>query len=178
MTSRPGRLALAATLALAAGCGKSSGDAAATSGSAAVPPSVSAGGTPADHLGPDELFEGNEQAFGILLPRGLEVERRLPGTVVASGPMKVHALVKYFQPRLQGGALREGETVATFEHLKAPGPEDAELAIHIRVAIPRTRVQIDRIPHPPTAVLPDDSSRWRQVGLTPDGKLLDPKHLD
>jgi hypothetical protein len=168
----------AVALVVATGCGKPSTDALPPASTTPPPLVTPSADRPPDHLGPDELIEGSEQAFGLVLPRGLEVESRNVGTVVASGSMTVRALVKYFQPRLEGGSLREGETVATFEHLKAPGPEDAELAIHIRVAIPRTRVQIDRIPHPPPSVLPDDSARWRQAGLTPQGKLLDPTHLE
>jgi len=26
--------------------------------------------------------------------------------------------------------------------------------------------------------LPDENARWKQVGLTPSGRLVDPTHLD
>jgi hypothetical protein len=171
-------VAALAVAALAAGCGKPSappGD---------PRPDVStlaplASTPPADHLGPDELLEGTERAFGVALPRGLTVDQRYPDTVYASGPMTVHALVLYFGPRLQGGSLRESATVATFERVSAPGlPADTELTIHLAVAVGKTTVAISATTYPPAPVLPDEASRWRQVGLTPNGKILDPTHLD
>jgi hypothetical protein len=134
---------------------------------------------PADHLGKDELIEGTERAFGVALPRGLAVDQRYPDTVYASGPMTVHALVLYFGPRLQGGSLRESDTVATFERVSAPGlrPE-TELAIHLTQGVGETSVAISSTTYPPAPVLPDEESRWRQTGLTPNGRILDPTHLD
>jgi hypothetical protein len=134
---------------------------------------------PADHLGKDELIEGPERAFGVALPRGLTVEQRYPDTVYASGPMTVHALVLYFGPRLQGGSLRESATVATFDRVSAPGLQpNTELTLHLAVAVNKTTVAISATTYPPAPVLPDEPSRWRQVGLTPTGKILDPTHLD
>jgi hypothetical protein len=134
---------------------------------------------PVDHLGPDELLEGKERVFGVALPRGLAIEKHYPDFVYATGPMTVHALVLYFRPRLQGGALRESEKVATFEHVTAPGlPPYTELLIHFAGTSGQTSVEMSSVTHPPAPVLPDEAARWRQVGLTPNGKLLDPTHLD
>jgi hypothetical protein len=162
---------------LGAGCSKPSlatGDAPA-SRLDTPPPSAA----PADHLAPDELVEGPDKAFGIALPRGLVVEQRYPDTVVATGTMSVHALALYFRPRLQGGSLRESEKVATFEHATVAGlPPYTELTIHLTVALGQTRVEMSSTTHPPAAALPDVSARWRQVGLTPNGKIIDPTHVD
>jgi hypothetical protein len=173
------RLALALTLALAAaGCGKpsvASGDAPASGLGTPPAPSV----TPADHLGPDELIEGSEKAFGLPLPRGLTVGHRYAYAVDGTGTMTVHALVMYFRPRLQGGTLRESDRVATFEHVTVPGlPPYTDLTIRLATGLNETRVDVVSTTHPPAAELPDVPSRWRQVGLTPDGKVLDPTHLD
>jgi hypothetical protein len=162
---------------LAAGCGKPSvggGDAPASNLDVPVPSA-----RPADHLGPDELIEGTEKAFGLTLPRGLVVEHRYPDTLEAGGPMTVHALVLYLRPRLQGGSLRESERVATFEHVTTPGlPPYTELSIQLAVTLNETRVKLMSTTHPPAPDLPDVASRWKQVGLSPDGKILDPTHLD
>jgi hypothetical protein len=134
---------------------------------------------PVDHLGKDELIEGTERAFGVALPRGLAVEQRYPDTVYASGPMTVHALVLYFGPRLHGGSLRESDTVATFERVSAPGlPPDTELTVHLTMGVGKTSAAISSTTYPSAPVLPDEESRWRQTGLTPGGKVLDPTHLD
>jgi hypothetical protein len=165
-----------AAVAVGSGCSKSS-PTATEAPAATLAPLASV--APADHLGPDELIEGSERAFGIALPRGLTVEERYPDTIRASGPMTVRALVLYLRPRLQGGSLRESATVATFEHVTTPGlPPNTDLNIHLEVTVGKTRVQIASTTVPPAPVLPDEASRWRQVGLTPNGKVLDPTHLD
>lgn len=177
------RLAGLAALALAAagvagvaGCGRDDASGAAPPAvTFSAPPAPSA--LPVDHLAPDELVEGKETAFGVPLPRGVLVERRYVDTVQASGPMTVHALVKYFQARLQGGSVREGEAAATFEHVNQPGAPDAELTIHIEVGLGKTRIDLTSYHHQEAPVLPDETARWRSVGLTPNGKILDPTHL-
>jgi len=167
-----------AVAALGLACSQSSpASSEAPGGGSALAPLASA--PPADHLGQDELLEGKERAFGIALPRDLVVERRYPDTVYASGPMTVRALVLYFAPRLQGGSLRESATVATFERVGAPGlPPDTELTLHLALAVGKTTLTISSTTYPPAPVLPDEESRWRQTGLTPNGKILDPTHLD
>ena len=177
-SARAALVVVASSFALAgSGCGKPSetkGDAPA---SRLDTPQASA--PPVDHLGPNELVEGPDRVFGVPLPRGLAVEQRLADTVYASGPMTVHALVLYLRPRLQGGSLRESERVATFDHVTAPGlPPRTDLSIHLAVAVNKTRVEISSTTTPPAPELPDVPSRWRQVGLTPNGKILDPTHLD
>jgi hypothetical protein len=138
----------------------------------------SARALPADHLASDELVEGKEQAFGVILPRGLTVDERHIEVVKATGTMNAHALVKYFQAHLIGGSLREGERSATFEHVRASGtPPDTDLAIHIATFVQKTTVDVSATPIVAAPVLPDEESRWREVGLTPEGKVLDPTHL-
>jgi hypothetical protein len=178
---RAGRAALAvgatAWMLAGSGCSKPS----ATTGDAPAsrldtpPPSL----PPADHLGPNELLESADRVFGVALPRGLAVEKRYPDYVYATGPMTVHALVVYFRSRLQGGSLRESDTVATFEHVTTPGlPPYTELTIHLAVMVGQTSVEMSSTTHPLAPTLPDEAARWRQVGLTPNGKILDPTHLD
>jgi len=177
---RPGGaapLALLVAATVATGCSQPSVATSDPPASTLASPPASA--PPVDHLGPDELLEGSETAFGIPLPQGLVVAHRYPDTVEATGTMTVHALVLYFRSRLQGGSLRESEKVATFEHVTTPGlPPYTELTIRFAVALNETRVQLISTTHPPGPELPDVPSRWRQVGLTPNGKVLDPTHLD
>ena len=41
-----------------------------------------------------------------------------------------------------------------------------------------TKVELFDSTPPPLPDLPDEQARWKAVGLTPDGKILDPKHLE
>jgi hypothetical protein len=135
-----------------------------------------------DQLAPGELVEGPAKALGVPLPRDLEVRASFVDLVYASGAVRVHPLVEFLRVRLTGGTLREGPEAATFEHVHPVAAPDKELLVRI---MPEggaggggLRVEFRDTTPGPASVLPDERSRWRQVGLTPDGRLADPTHLD
>ncbi len=148
----------------------------------APPPAIaSAEPQPTDHLASDELIEGEKKAFGVALPRVLHVDGAFVDVVFTSAPsgqVGVHPLAKYFRTRLTEGSLREGDEAATFEHVHVPGKGDMELDVRIRTAGAYTRVEFRDTTPRPQPKLPDDAARWRQAGLTPNGRLLDPTHLE
>jgi hypothetical protein len=136
------------------------------------------GATPVDHLAPGELVEGSQKAFGLTLPRELHVTQSFVDVVSATGPVSVHSLVRYLSTRLEGGSVREGTDAATFQHVAVKGAPGLELLVHIGSVLGGSRVEIHTVPHPPAAQLPDEQSRWRQVGLTSQGKVIDPAHFE
>jgi hypothetical protein len=133
---------------------------------------------PVDHLAPGEVVEGREEAFGIRLPQGIRIDETFARVVFASGPLTVHPIVQYFRSRLHDGDVREGETSATFEHVTAPGKPDRSLTIHIAEVRRATTIEIRDATPPPSPNLPDETARWKNVGLTPNGRILDPTHLE
>lgn len=134
--------------------------------------------TPPDHLAPGELVEGSERAFGIALPRGMQVTQSFVDLVAATGPVSVHSLTQYLGARLEGGTLREGKEAATFENVAARGKPDPELLVKITSSFAGTRLEIQKVTHQKVHLLPDEEARWRQVGLTPQGKIIDPSHAE
>jgi hypothetical protein len=143
---------------------------------ASVSPEMSA--APVDHLAPGELLEGSQRAFGVVLPGALQVKASFVDVVYASGAAPVHALARYFRARLEDGTMREGPAAATFEHVKVRGKPGLELLVRIANAPEGASVEIRDATPPPAPLLPDEASRWRQVGLTPQGRLIDPSHLE
>jgi hypothetical protein len=133
---------------------------------------------PVDHLGPGELLEGPVRVFGLPLPRGTTVKGTFVDVAYASGQASVQSFAHYFRVRLQGGTLREGPEIATFEHVKVPGKPGMELSVRIVAAPDGSSIEIRDSTPPPAPALPDEPSRWRQVGVTPQGRLADPTHLD
>jgi hypothetical protein len=134
---------------------------------------------PVDHLAPGELLEGTQQAFGVTLPRDVRIDRNEPGTVYASALVGVHPLVKYLRSRLLDSHLVEGDTFATFDHVKLHDKPGALYHIDITATPPSgARLEWDDVTPQPAPDLPDEAARWRQVGLTPQGRVLDPTHLD
>jgi hypothetical protein len=133
---------------------------------------------PVDHLAPGELAEGSQTAFGVTLPRDLQVRESYVDVVTATGPVSVHALVRYLAARLEGGSLREGAEAATFEHVAARSKPEPELLVRVTSVLGGSRLEMHKVTHLPASSLPDEASRWRQVGLTPQGKIIDPSHLE
>ena len=168
-------LACAALLA-ACGRGRSSEEPGPPSTTTSSEPQASA--SPVDHLAPGELVEGREQAFGLMLPRDVRVKESFVDLVRAEAPVTVHSLVTYFAGHLEGGSLREGAQAATFERVKARGTAGPELLVRIGTGLGGARIEIQKVTTPPVEPLPDEAARWRRVGLTPNGKLVDPTHLD
>jgi hypothetical protein len=158
----------------------------------AAPLPVPSAPPPADHLAPGELVEGTQRALGVLLPQALLVRESFVDAVYASGPTTVEALVPYFRAHLRGGDLHLSPSLATFDHVHAaPAPEppdgpdharqdpsDRELGIRIATAPDGARVDIRDTTPPVLPALPDDAARWKAAGLTPQGKVADPTHLD
>jgi hypothetical protein len=133
---------------------------------------------PTDHLAPGELIEGSEQAFGVVLPRDLRVKGRFVDAVYTTGRPSVHALTQYFRARLEDGSLREGVQAATFEHVRVRGKPGLELFVHVAAARDGTNVEIRNATPQPASPLMDEPARWKEVGLTPHGRIADPTHLD
>jgi hypothetical protein len=135
---------------------------------------------PVDHLAPGELLEGQARAFELVLPRAMSIDHAFVDVVYASGPVPVESLARYVRARVRDGAMRPNGESFVFDGVRVP--DNPKRLLRIRVE-PRTsgRVGADleiRDVTPPEATAHDDeASRWREVGLTPDGRLLDPQHL-
>jgi hypothetical protein len=176
---RPVAAAVVGLVALAGACRRSEpatdGQDPTANGAGSAPARLA---SPADHLAPGELLEGPEQVFGVALPREVKLRESFVDVAYASGPAAVPALVQYFRARLEDGALREGPGAATFEHVKVRGKPGADLTVRITPAPSGANVEVRDTTPPRLPPLPDEAARWKQVGLTPEGRLADPRHLD
>lgn len=134
---------------------------------------------PLNHLAPGELVEGTEQAFGLTLPRGVHIESSDRGDVRAVGLVTLHALVKYLRTHVQESDLDEGDQYADLHKVKLHGKPGALYEMHLSPAGFRgTMLLVQDVTPTPAPDLPNDAERWKAVGLTPNGRVLDPTHLD
>jgi hypothetical protein len=185
MTARGGRcfsntrlLAAMGTIVTGLACSRAPPPGDAPVATATATPQAAASAVPPDHLAPGELVEGLDKAFGMALPREVHIERNQPGSVRAIGPVSVHALAKYFRTRIAEGQRNEGDTFAEFDDVRLGGNPGHVFRLRMTELPPKgTLLEIDDVTPPPVPDLPSEEARWRQVGLTPQGKLLDPTHL-
>jgi hypothetical protein len=139
----------------------------------------SASAVPVDRLLPGELVPGDKKAFWILLPKDVKIDQALLDVVFASGPVNASDLANYVRNRVRDGTVSIGATATVFDQVKPvdepthtlfirifPGPGGRGARIEVRNTTQRP------IPEGGT-----EEERWKEFGLRPDGKLLDPQHL-
>ncbi|MFO0663662.1 MAG: hypothetical protein U0174_06900 [Polyangiaceae bacterium] len=134
--------------------------------------------TPKDHLAPAELVVGQEKAFALPLPRDLKVLYRFPSAVHAEGTVSGEAVANFFRARVQGGEVQVAARETRFVGVRVPA--EPSRFLQIRVTFDRLtgcHVVIEDVT-PPPAPTGSPADRMRQVGLTPDGKLLNPNKLE
>jgi hypothetical protein len=139
-----------------------------------------ASATPLDHLAPDELARGSAEVYGFAVPRGMEIESRLPDRAVISGHVSPEGLANYVREQVVVSHVEIGaaRTVFPMARIKA-GPADRIFNLEVLPDGPRTRLVIkDVTPPPPPPPGLTDAERWRAAGLTPDGHPLDPQKLE
>lgn len=146
----------------------------------AGPPVASA--LPVDRLAPGELPEGKERALGLVLPEGLRIARAFDGVVFAtSSTLKPEAVSNYFRARVTEGNVLVGAEATNFVGVKAKSDLARTLAIEIKPGQPGVvtcEVLLRDVTPPPLEPNLTEDERRRKAGLTPDGKLLDPQHLE
>lgn len=137
---------------------------------------------PPDHLAPGEIAEGKLKAFALPLPRDVEIVREFPGVVVArSKTVTPEQVANYFRARVRDGSVSSGSAETRFLNVHATAEPTRDLAIEIRtglMGVSTCEIMIRDMTRPPSEPGLSEAERRKRAGLTPDGKILDPKHLE
>jgi hypothetical protein len=145
-------------------------------GSARAKPAVS---KPIDRLAPDELAAGNAEVFGFVVPREMQVEHRYKEATHLIGPVKPDALANYVRERVVVSHVEIGAARTIFPEARIKG--GAPDRVYNLEVIPEpgiTRLIIRDATRPKVEPGLSDAERWRQAGLTPEGRPLDPKAFE
>jgi hypothetical protein len=145
--------------------------------SVASGPSASAA-VPADRLARGELVPGKESAFALVLPRDFELGVRLSTSTTATGKASLEDASNYVRARVADGKIELGANETRFDDVRVP--EDPKRLLRIRITKePFGQVRMTIEDTTPLALEPEDeASRMKRVGLTKDGKVIDPSHLE
>jgi len=134
---------------------------------------------PIDRLAPDELAAGNAEVFGFAVPREMQVEHRYKEATHLVGPVKPDALANYVRERVivSHVEIGAGRTIFPDARIKDGAPDRVyELDVIPEPGI--TRLIIRDTTRPKVEPGLTDAERWRQAGLTPEGRPLDPKAFE
>lgn len=132
---------------------------------------------PLDSLVPDELAQGKEQAFGLFLPRDLQVLRSFRDSFVARGRVTPEALTDYVRKRVSASAVETSLERTTFPRVHVNGePPNRQVKIAIVRDGEATMLLVDDITPPEQLPGLSEEERWRRAGVNPKNPL-DPTKL-
>ncbi|HET7543005.1 MAG TPA: hypothetical protein VFK05_24195 [Polyangiaceae bacterium] len=134
---------------------------------------------PVDRLAPDELAAGNAEVWGFAVPREMQVEHRYKEATHLIGPVKPDALANYVRERVVVSHVEIGAARTIFPDARIKG--GAVDHVYELEVIPEpgiTRLIIRDTTPPKVVPGLTDAERWRQAGLTPEGRPLDPKAFE
>jgi hypothetical protein len=144
------------------------------------PPEKQAPPKPPDRLAPGELPLGSDKALGLPLPVGSKVMSHFGGTVLVRCVYSADQLSTFVRLHVTGGTVTAGAAQTRFDNVSVPNDPSHKLAIEIRThvvdGLPSEMVVRDVTPQPNDPNLSEEE-KWRRAGLTPQGRPLDPKHM-
>lgn len=147
-----------------------------------APPTAPSTTVPADRLAPGEAAPGQLKVHDLVLPRGSTIDRRFGNTTYVHVPHSPEVTANYVRSQSESadGVVGPSKTVFAVVHVKG-----ADHGHHLRVEITNAWAEdaqmiIDLVDDTrPT--LPKGLSNeelMKKAGLAPDGKVLDPKHVE
>jgi hypothetical protein len=136
---------------------------------------------PTDSLARGESVEGPDKAYALPLPRLSRVTWRGQNSITVLSNLTHEDLVNFVRARVQNGDVTSGSGATQLRNVVVPSEPKRILTIEIRPAPPMAGGRSQMIVTD-TTPLPDDpklteEERWKKAGLTPQGKVLDPKQL-
>jgi hypothetical protein len=167
--------AVALLLAAVSACGRSGDGGQVLPGAGPSSSAAAAVTRPRDRLAPGELEEGSELAFGLPLPRLLRVERRFDDAIHASGEVTPEALSNYVRERVVVAGVEIGAAKTLFQNARIKAPDGKLVTVEVVRGSGTTTSLVVRHQRPP-ARAPGASAAdlWKQSGISPDGKNVDP----
>ncbi|MBL8611515.1 MAG: hypothetical protein JNL38_29490 [Myxococcales bacterium] len=183
-TSSDGRRALqvaALAAVLASGCRGKVDDRSETSEAPSAPSPVTT--LPQDAVGKGQLIEGKEEAYGVRLPYEWSISSKMQNGVVAVGPGKPEDVANYVRARVQAKTVNVGASSTRFVKVTVRSLPNRELAIGVEPdprGGARSRIVIEDVTPPPDPPPEkrDPAARMESVGLTPNGRVLNPSRLE
>ncbi len=137
---------------------------------------------PPDHLAPGEVVEGTERAFGLPLPRSSRVAARFADSVHVTSSVTPEQLANFVRARVKEGTVTQGTTSTRLENVIPRDDQAKRLTIEVRPMRggngDRSELFVRNATPPPFDPSLTVDQRWKKAGITPEGKLVDPQHLE
>lgn len=136
------------------------------------------GGKP-DELARGEFPEAKEPLYSLAVPRGTRVTYRFHSQIIAETPIPPEQLSNFVQARVKGAAAVRGTASTKWDKvttLKEPG-RLLEIEVRPSRSTYPSEIRVTDVTPPPIDPNQTEADRWKAVGITPDGKIIDRKNL-
>ena len=109
----------------------------------------------------------------------MNVDVRFPDAIFASGEASHKDLVGYVRERVVSEKVETLATKTVFEGATSKSAPSAKMRIEV-IALGKGQAKLVIRDETRPAAKPGltEEERWRELGLTPQGELLDPSHLN
>ncbi|MBK7586502.1 MAG: hypothetical protein IPI67_40730 [Myxococcales bacterium] len=142
-------------------------------------PLASSSAKPVDRLAPGELAPGTDQVWGFVAPREMRLDKQFPTQAFFIGPVSAEALANYVRTRVEVERIEIGAARTVFPLARIKGGQaDRTYRIEVLQVGTSSRLIINDVTPPPFEPGLSDEERWKRVGLTPDGRPIDPKKFE
>lgn len=145
----------------------------------APPPPAPAALAPSepDRLQPEQLLEGDQKVFHLALPVSSTIEAIFRESVSVRGEYAPEDLAAYLKSRLRSGHVEMAGDKIVFPKAQVRGGDERLFRVEIGPLRGGAQLRMRDITPAPADPNLTEEERWRQVGMTPDGRLLDPHNL-
>lgn len=129
---------------------------------------------PVDSVAAGEIAEGEEQAFGLAIPRGMVVEARFPDAVQAFGTQPLESIANYVRARVRTSRVETGPVKTVFDDAELISDPQRRVRVEVTI-VSSSKVELvvrDRTRKPAEPGL-TEAERWRRAGLTPKGEVIE-----
>jgi hypothetical protein len=134
---------------------------------------------PVDRLAPGELAPGTDEAFGLTLPRVMRVEARFPRTVHAVGKASAEAVANYVRERVSVRRVELGAARTIFPQARILGAAPHRVVrIEVLTSRGRCKLVVRDVTRKAATQGLTEADRWRQAGISPEGKPLNWRDLE
>lgn len=131
-----------------------------------------------DHVDPNEVPEGTEKAFGLPIPRAMQVDARFTDAIRARGPVRLDAMANYVRARVVAERVETGPAKTVFSRATLKSAPDKLLRVEVVAFGDQTEmiVRDETKPAAKTTVKPTDP--WNRPGFDPRDRNADPKRFE
>jgi len=131
-----------------------------------------------DRVEPGEVPEGTDRAFGLPIPRAMQVQTRFPDAVRARGDVPLDALANYVRARVIAERVETGPAKTVFSRVTLKSSPDKLLRVEVVAHGDRTELLVRDVTRPLATDVVKPTDPWSSPGFDPKDRKADPKRFE